>query len=236
LSEFPGPPQTDKHPSSRRPCRQLNFHDNTHLISWWRSVSRRCKPSVYCRRFWWLFVQKSPKCSKEILLRLLNAMALVPCTGSSPYNQQEMECRNCGRKRLANKQALRAHLRWCPDRPTKRAADVRVENRGYKQLRSEAPQLFVPDTSIPLLDAPGISDFEKTALFIGIPSRAARVTANYVGFNGNLENPNSIWGLLQDCDEIDLRARRRLLRTWCSTNGIPLEESQMEKMQRKSWG
>lgn len=141
-----------------------------------------------------------------------------------------MECRNCGKKRLKNLQAIRGHLRFCPDRYSEGATDARTGASASRGLSSAARQLFVPYTAIPLLEGPGIAHLEETALAIGIPSRAARVAANYVGFNGNLDDAMSMWNLLQECIEIGPGAMRQLLRSWCGARGIPLEEWQMDEM------
>jgi len=141
-----------------------------------------------------------------------------------------MECRNCGKKRLKNLQAIRAHLRFCPNR-NEPPTDTRAGTNGSKRLSADARRLLVPFTAIPLLDGPGIAHLEETALAIGIPSRAARIAANYVGTNGNLDDATSIWNLLQECIEIRPGARRQLLRTWCGARGVaPLEEWQMDEM------
>jgi len=101
---------------------------------------------------------------------------------------------------------------------------------GSKRVSADARKLLVPYTAIPLLEGPGIAHLEETALAIGVPSRAARIVSNYVGFNGNLNDAMSMWNLLQECREIGPGARLQLVRSWCGARGVPLEQWQMDEM------
>ena len=141
-----------------------------------------------------------------------------------------MECRNCGKKRLKNLQAIRAHLRFCPNRDPETPTDTRAGTNGSKRLSADARRLLVPYTAIPLLEGPGIANLEETALAIGIPSRAARIAANYVAANGDLNDALSMWDLLRDCYEIEPGEKRKLLLTWSNTRGVPLQDWQIDQM------
>ena len=157
-------------------------------------------------------------------------MALCHRHWGSTYNRHEMQCWNCGRKGLANKQSVRAHLRFCPNRYSDGSTNAHTGPQGKHGPEAGSRQLFVPYESIPLLNAPGVEGLEEPALAIGIPSRAARIAANYVGFNGDLNDALSMWDLLRDCYEIGTSKKRQLLRTWCSTRGVPLEDWQIDHM------
>ena len=144
-----------------------------------------------------------------------------------------MKCRNCGKSGLRNLQALRAHLRWCPERQTNSNPSHEM---GQKPRTTRPPRSSVrpypreQNHFIPLADMPGAEELEEVGLSIGVPPKAARVTANYLSYITNLEDPLGMWREMQCCPEVAPRLRRMWLRTWCSTRGIPLAPWQIIAM------
>ncbi len=146
-----------------------------------------------------------------------------------------MECRNCGKKRLRNLQSLRAHLRWCPERPGQEdrpkvresAKSSEKHSNGIAPL-SDSHQ--APYTSIPLDTNPVAGELEQVALRIGVPPLGARITSNYLIYVANLDDPLSMWDEMQHCPEVSPACRRRWIHMWCSTRGIPLAPWQKEVM------
>lgn len=125
--------------------------------------------------------------------------------------------------------SLRHVLEWtCPDRYPDATASTSSITGSSKNLDVDARRLLVPFTAFPLLEGPRIAELEESALAIGIPSKAARITANYVGFNGDLDDARSMWNLIKECNEIDSAAMRRLLRTRCVPQGISMEHCRID--------
>ncbi len=142
-----------------------------------------------------------------------------------------MKCRNCGKRGLGNIQAVRAHLRFCPKRFESRdVSPARQEAGGTRAAPEEIKWPPQPYTSIPLSDMPGVEELEQTALGIGLPPRAVRVTANYLSYLCDLDDPLSIWYEMQNCPELSPGHRRMWLRMWCAVRGIPLEHWQLDYM------
>ena len=139
-----------------------------------------------------------------------------------------MKCRNCGKKGLANIQAIRAHLRFCPSRPDSQQENVEhpeAERRGRRGTSS-----IVRYQDIPVPAVPWVSELESTGIDIGVPPRVARTTANYLAMNFTLDDPLSMWNLMRDCPELAPARGRQWLRTWCTIRGIRLEPWQELEM------
>ena len=120
-----------------------------------------------------------------------------------PYIRGKMRCHNCGKKSLANKQALRAHLRFCPRRPNKAEAvkggaqPARARTR-TSRLETSAVASSDEDDEVPLI--PDALAFFQAGLEVGTsPQRGFRIAANYVILTANIDDPLSIcirrqWG------------------------------------------
>ena len=158
-----------------------------------------------------------------------------------------MKCRNCGKKNLDNIQAVRAHLRFCPNRPDRRDDREPVEHGMRRQrepdkashpdrrreLSSDKGWPPVPYEAIPLVDNPGAAELEDVALNLGIRPRVARTVSNYLSYNVDLDDPLWVWRELEGWPELSPAERHRWLRTWCSLRGIDLKLWHLTAM---GWG
>ena len=144
-----------------------------------------------------------------------------------------MICNNCGKTGLRNLQAIRAHLRWCAERPNK----INPSGEGIQRPgpnRPPGPSVRLNSRGrnhfIPLVDSAGAEELEKVGLSIGVPARAARITTNYLSYLCNLEDPLGMWREMEYCPEVAPSRRKMWLRTWCTTRGIPLARWQLVAM------
>ena len=142
-----------------------------------------------------------------------------------------MECRHCGKKGLANIQAIRAHLRFCPNRPEKDDGQQEPHQgkptyQGEKHPRADLGQ--VPQGPITWA-----AEFEIVGVNLGIHPRTARIVVNYLGYVCDPDDPLSLWRELADCKEIRFSLRCRWVRTWCNLGGVPLAPWQEVAM---GWG
>lgn len=140
-----------------------------------------------------------------------------------------MKCRNCGRRNLANIQAVRAHLRFCPNRPDS-------QEGGSEDPTSSVDKEWptVPYTAIDLVDERAAL-LESVALPLGIRPWAARVVSNYLAYNADTDDVWSLWHYLQHCTEVRRPQKVRWLHTFCSKTGIAAEDWKEEVLGKADW-
>lgn len=145
-----------------------------------------------------------------------------------------MICDNCGKTGLRNRQAIRAHLRWCPERPNNNNPSGEWIQRPSPTRPLRSSDRLNPrgrNQFIPLADIPGAEDLENVGLSIGVPAKAARITTNYLSHLCNLEDPLGMWREMEYCPEVAPSLRKMWLRTWCTTRGILLAQWQLVAME-----
>ena len=148
-----------------------------------------------------------------------------------------MKCFNCKKRGLANIQAIRAHLRFCPNRPDRPQDDeeIRDTRRAGGATHSSPSTRRAPEVpayeDIPSVDIPGVAELERAGIeIIGIDPRSARICANYLGGVTRLDDPLSMWTAMLWCPELSPGERRRWLRYWCAIREMPLNPWQEAAM------